>query len=174
MSSVLLAEFTGADALLKAAQGTREAGFRTLDAFSPFAVNGLAEAIGGPRSHVRVATFFGGVGIAALAYWTEWYSAVFNYAINSGGRPLNSWPAFMLFPFAIGILGAAIAGLIALLVQSGLPRLHHALFEVPGFERVSQDAFLLALDAPAGEIEMRRAREWLSNVGATAIWEVKS
>jgi Alternative complex III, ActD subunit len=174
MSSVLLAEFQGADALLKCARGAREAGYRTLDAFSPFAIEGLAEAVGVTRSHVRVAMFVGGIGIAALAYWTEWYSAVFNYPINSGGRPLDAWPAFMLFPFAIGILGAAIAGLIALFIQTGLPRLHHALFAVPGFERVSQDAFLLALDSPSNENDRERARDWLEQFGATAIWEVKT
>ena len=88
---------------------------RAIDAFTPFAVEGLSEAIGVTRtSHVRVAMFIGGVGTAALAYGIEWYSAVINYPINSGGRPLNSWPAFMLFPFALGILAAAIAGLIAL------------------------------------------------------------
>ena len=170
MSSVLLAEFTGADALLQAAQGTREVGFRTLDAFSPFAVDGLAEAIGSPRSHVRVAMFVGGVGIAALAYWTEWYSAVFDYAINSGGRPLNSWPAFMLFPFAIGILGAAIAGLIALLVQSGLPRLHHPLFDVLEFDLASRNRFFLCLRTG----DMRGAREFLEPLRPLAIREVAS
>ena len=80
----------------------------------------------------------------------------------------------MLFPFAIGILGAAIAGLIALFMQTGLPRLHHALFAVPGFERVSQDAFLLALDSPSNENDRERARDWLEQFGATAIWEVKT
>jgi Alternative complex III, ActD subunit len=174
MSDVLLAAFPNADALLKCARATHENGYRPLDAFSPFAVEGLAEAIGVGRSHVRVAMFIGGVGIAALAYWTEWYSAVFNYAINSGGRPLNAWPAFMLFPFAVGILGAAIAGLIAMFVQGGLPKLNHAMFEVPGFERVSQDAFLLALDWPTSERDLQRARDWLQQSGATAIWEVKS
>jgi hypothetical protein len=173
MSGALLAEFSGADTLVEAAHKARAAGWRTLDAFSPFAVEGLAEALGVARSHVRVAMFVGGVGIAALAYGTEWFSAVIDYPIDSGGRPLHSWPAFMLFPFAIGIFGAAVAGLIALCVEGGLPRLHHRLFSVPGFERVSQDAFLLALERPGGEHEAQRARDWLSEAGAVAIWEVE-
>lgn len=173
MNGVLLAEFPGAEALVRAARRAREAGYRALDAFTPFAVEGLPETIGVTRSHVRVAMFIGGVGIAAMAYGTEWYSAVLNYPINSGGRPLHSWPAFMLFPFAIGIFGAAVAGLITFCVESGLPRLHHQLFSISGFERASQDAFLLALDAPEQPYDLKRARDWLSEVGAVAIWEIK-
>ena len=70
--------------------------------------------------------FIGGVAMAAAAYGLEYYSAVINYPYNSGGRPLDAWPAFMLVPFAIGILVAAIAGFATLLVECGLPRLHHA------------------------------------------------
>jgi hypothetical protein len=174
MSGVLLAEFPGAETLLDSARKLRHTSYRALDAFTPFAVEGLADAIGGPRSRVRVAMFIGGVAVAALAYGTEWYSAVLDYPINSGGRPLHSWPAFMLFPFAIGIFGAAVAGLIAFFVQSGLPRLNHMLFSVPGFERASQDAFLLALERPSSDSELQSARDWLRAAGATAIWEVKT
>jgi Alternative complex III, ActD subunit len=174
MSGVLLAEFPGAEALLKAARRARETGYDALDAFAPFAVEGLAETLGVRASHVRVAMFIGGVGAAALAYGTEFYTAAIDYPVNSGGRPLNAWPAFMLFPFAIGIFAAAVSGLITLLVESGLPRLHHALFAVPGFERASQDAFLLAIAAPAGEAEVKRARDFLQEGGATAIWEVET
>ncbi|HVZ51928.1 MAG TPA: DUF3341 domain-containing protein [Pseudolabrys sp.] len=172
MSSLLLAEFSGAEALVAAARRARDAGWGGLDAFSPFAVEGLAEAVGARPSYVRVAMFIGGVGVAALAYGLEYYSAVIDYPINSGGRPLNAWPAFMLFPFAIGILGAAVAGLIMLLIETGLPRLHHRLFAVPGFDRVSQDAFMLLLAPPADNVA--RARDWLSQAGALAIWEIES
>ncbi|HZT24888.1 MAG TPA: DUF3341 domain-containing protein [Pseudolabrys sp.] len=174
MTEVLLAEFPGAAALLETARKARPAGYRPLDAFTPFAVEGLAEAVGARGSHVRVAMFIGGVAIAAMAYATEYFSAVIDYPINSGGRPLNAWPAFMLFPFAVGIFGAAVSGLIALFMHSGLPGLHHAIFAVPGFERVSQDAFLLALDSPRDEAELQRARDWLREAGALAIWEIKT
>lgn len=173
MTGVLLAEFARADALLDAARKAPPAGWRAFDAFTPFAVEGLAETLDATRSHVRLAMFIGGVGIAALAYGTEWYSAVIDYPINSGGRPLHSWPAFLLFPFAVGILGAAITGLIALCVESGLPRLHHRLFAVPGFERASQDAFLLALERPEDDDDRRRLREWLNEAGAVSVLEVR-
>ncbi len=173
MSSALLARFPDADALLDAARNARNAGYYALDAFSPFAVDGLAETIEMTRSHVRVAMFIGGIAIAGLAYGTEWYSAAIDYPFNSGGRPLNAWPAFMLFPFAIGIFGAAVTGLATLFVQSGLPRLHHVLFSAPGFERVSQDAFILMLETPVTEAAKERAFAWLREAGATDIREIK-
>ena len=174
MSRILLAQFKGGEALVVAARNARAAGHRAIDAFAPFAVEGLAEALGTKPSHVRVAMFIGGVGVAAFAYGTEFYSAVIDYPINSGGRPLNSWPAFMLFPFAIGIFAAALTGLITLFIESGLPRLHHTLFAVDGFEQVSQDAFLLAIDPPQAETEIEGTFDWLRENGAIAIWEVKS
>jgi hypothetical protein len=172
MTGMLLAEFSGGEALFKAAQAARTEGYRALDAFSPFPVEGLVDELEPQASHVRVAMFVGGVGIAALAYALEWYGAVLDYPINSGGRPLHSWPAFLLFPFAIGILAAAISGLIALFVQTGLPRLHHTLFDIDGFERVSQDAFLLALAAPPTDSGLADARERLRAAGAVKVWEV--
>jgi Alternative complex III, ActD subunit len=174
MSRILLAEFPGAEALREAARKTRKSGYRAIDAFAPFAVEGLAEALDAKPSHVRVAMFIGGVGTAAFCYGFEWWISAVNYPINSGGRPLNAWPAFMLFPFAFGIFVAALTGLIMLLVESGLPRLHHTLFAVDGFERVSQDAFLLALDPPPAESEMQGACDWLRDTGATKIWEIKT
>ena len=173
MSGVLLAEFSGADALLTAARQARAAGYRLLDAFSPFPVDGLAQELGERSTMLRIYMFVGGVCVAALAYGIEWWSAVVDYPINSGGRPLNSWPAFMLFPFAIGILAAAVTGLIAFLVASGLPRLHFWVFAVEGFERASQDGFLLAIEAPAIEGERRLARDGLRRSGAIAIWEIE-
>lgn len=174
MSDILLAEFSGGEELRNTAGRARSAGYRLLDAFSPIPVEGLAELLETQTSYIRIAMFTGGVAAAALAYGIEWYSAVIDYPINSGGRPLHSWPAFMMFPFALGILAAAIAGLIAFLIQCGLPRLHYPLFAVDGFERASQDAFLLALASPATEIDLRHARDFLRDAGAVAIWEVRT
>ena len=126
---ILLARFARGDALAGAAHKARASGYRPVDAFTPFPIDGLAEALETQPPHIRVAMFIGGAGVAALAYALEWYSAVIDYPIDSGGRPLHSWPTFVLFPFAIGILAAAISGLIAFFWQSGLPRLHHPLFE---------------------------------------------
>ena len=118
--------------------------------------------------------FIGGVAMAATAYALEYYSAAIAYPYNSGGRPFNAWPALMLVPFATGILLASISGFVAFLIETGLPRLHHPLFAIEGFERASQDRFLLALAAPDDEQARGQLFDWLRETGATAIREVGS
>jgi hypothetical protein len=173
MTDMLLAAFSDGDVLRATARKARTAGFAPLDAFTPYPVEGLVRELAPRASHVRVSMFIGGMVIAALAYGLEWYSAVIAYPIDSGGRPLNSWPTFVMFPFAIGIFAAAVAGLIAFFVQTGLPRLHYSLFEIDGFKRASQDSFLLAIAAPQADIDRQRARDLLREAGAVSIWEVR-
>ena len=170
MSSVLIAEFDEADALIAAARQSQSAGDRVLDSFSPFPIDGMAELLGTTSTRLRLVMALGGLAVAALMLGTEYYSAVINYPINSGGRPLNSWPAFMLPPFAVGTLGAAISGFIALMRETGLPRLNHPLFEIPEFPDASQSRFLLAL-APR-DADSAPTRERLHAAGAVTIREV--
>ena len=134
MTAFLLAEFADPERFVEAAQARAAAAdYRLVDAFSPFPVEGMDELLEHRRSRIRLVMFIGGVAMAALAYGLEYYRRSINYPYNSGGRPLDSWPAFMLVPFAIGILAAAIAGFTAFLIETGLPRLHHPLFAVDGF-----------------------------------------
>jgi hypothetical protein len=119
--------------------------------------------------------FIAGFAVAALAYGAgEYYTAAVNYPYNSGGRPLNAWPAFMLVPFATGILGATIAGLITFLFENGLPRLHHPLFAVEGFERATQDRFFLMLALPEAGGDKRETIDWLRRSGALSVREVET
>jgi hypothetical protein len=169
---MLLAEFVQAYRLREAAEAASGRGYKLVDAFTPFPVEGVAEMLDARPSKVRVFMFAGGVLIAAMALGGEYYTAVFNYPYNAGGRPLNSWPAFMLVPFATGILGAAIAGFIRFLFETGLPRLHFPLFAVEGTERASQDRFFLAIEAPQTEDERLNAIASLQSAGAINIREV--
>src|SRR5579862_7920629 len=165
MSGMLVAEFIDQTGFVEAARRARGARYRLLDAFTPIPVDGVVQLLEPSRSYIRVAMFIGGVTMAALAYGTEYYSAVIDYPYNSGGRPLDAWPAFMLVPFATGILLAAIAGFVTFLIECGLPRLHHALFAVEGFERASQDQFILALERPARGDELQRALDFFRGAG---------
>ena len=172
MTALLLAEFANSTRLVEAARRARGEHYRLIDAFTPFPVEGMHELLDRKNSHIRVAMFIGGIATAATAYGLEYYSAVINYPYNSGGRPLDAWPAFMLVPFATGILVAAITGFASLLVECGLPRLHYALFAVEGFERASQDRFILAVERPADDNALRRALDFFRGAGATALREV--
>lgn len=174
MSKVLLAEFVHARGLRDAAHAARGHGYRLLDAMTPFPVEDMAAMLDGRPSKVRVFMFAGGLLIVAMALGGQYYTAVLNYPYNAGGRPLNSWPAFMLVPFATGILGASIAGFIGFLFETGLPRLHHPLHAVPGIERATQDRFFLVIAAPATHEERREAADQLRGAGAIEVREVDS
>jgi len=143
VTTPLLAEFETPEALVDGYRRARVAGHRTLDAFTPFPLETFSDAFNPPPRWIRPAMAVGGFGAAGAMYLLQWWSAVYDYPLNSGGRPLHSWPVFLLVSFEVGILAAAVCGFIALLVTCGLPRLHHPLFQMPQFERASQDRFLL-------------------------------
>lgn len=173
MTGPLLAEFRDPAALKAALAQVRRSGHRPLDTFTPFPVEGLDEDLGLGRSRIRTAMLLGGLGVAAFAYWLQWYSAVHDYPINSGGRPLHSWPVFLLVPFEVGVLGAALAGFLAFLWSCGLPRLHDPLFAVPGFERASQDRFFLLVAARASDRDGAGLRRLLEGAGALVVTQVR-
>jgi hypothetical protein len=162
MTGPLLAEFPNPESLRAAMREVQAAGHRALDAFTPFPVDGLEEVFDLRPSRIRFVMLVTGVCVAALAYAIQWWSAIYDYPLNVGARPLNSWPVFLLAPFELGVLTAAAAGLISFFRTCGLPRLHNPLFEVPGFERATQDRFfLLAADRrhENGSLELRHLLE---------------
>jgi len=113
------------------------------------------------------------LAVAAFAFALQYYSAVFAYPINSGGRPLNSWPVFLLVPFEVGIFSAALAGILAFLWSCRLPRLHDPLFAIPGFERATQDRFFLLATADNNDDATLALRHLLEEAGALVVTEVR-
>ncbi|MCO6417963.1 DUF3341 domain-containing protein [Siccirubricoccus sp. KC 17139] len=167
---VLLAEFADPETLLDAARRAREAGWRGLDAHVPFAIEGLADALGLGGTRIRPAMLLGGALSGAFVYALQWYSAVLDYPVNSGGRPLHSWPVFLIPAFEAVILGATLTGILAFLVSTGLPRLHHPAFAAHGFARASQDRFFLAVADPA--VDAARLAAALDGLAPLSIREV--
>jgi len=168
----LLAEFASAEGLLQAVHRARRAGFQRLEAYSPFAVEGLDEALGGSSDHVPIITLLGGILGAAAGYLLQWYSATINYPLNVGGRPLDSWPAFLPVTFEIAVLGAAFAALIGMLLHNGLPRLMHPLFELEEFSRASSDRFFLCVRSEDPLFDPERTRSFLQSPQTLAVLEV--
>jgi hypothetical protein len=160
----LVAEFNSAERLVEAAQAARRCGYRRLEAYTPFSVPGLAEALDLPASRVPLITLIGGVVGGAGAFFLQWYSAVIDYPINSGGRPLNSWPAFIPATFELAVLGAALAAFAGMLVLNGLPRLRHPIFDTPDFHLASRNRFFLCVRSDDPLYEPERTREWLQSL----------
>jgi len=148
---LVLAEFADPETLLTAARRARDAGLRGLDAHTPFAMEELPEALGLRSTGIRLLMLAGGVAGAAFAFWLQWWTAVVDYPINSGGRPLFSWQVFVMPTFEAGILFATFAGIVGFLVTTGLPRLNHPVFDAHGFDRASQDRFFLAIADPRAD-----------------------
>jgi hypothetical protein len=174
MNGPLIAEFGDPDALRVALSLIKGSDHRAIEAFTPYPVEGLIEELGIPPSRIRYAMLAGGLVAAACAFALQWYSAVIDYPLNSGGRPLNSWQVFLLVPFEVGVFAAALAGVIAFLRSCRMPSLHHPLFDIPGFERATQDHFFL-LAAAAGDSgeEILDLRSILQAAGATVVTEVR-
>lgn len=169
---LLLVEFRDPDTLLAAARRAREAGLRELDAHTPFAVDGLPEALGLEGSRLRPVMLLAGLAAAGFTYALCWYGGVVSYPFNTGGRPLHTWQVFLVLCFEAGILVAALAGFIGFFVANGLPRLHDRVFAARDFERASQDRFFLSV-ADAGTDEDRLAA-LLDGLGPVSVRAVKA
>lgn len=168
----LMAEFADADALLAAARAARAQGYRRLEAYAPFAVEGLAEAVGFPRSAVPAWTLAGGLLGGVGGYLMQWVSAALDYPIDVGGRPLHSWPMFVPVAFELAILGAALFAVLALLLGSGLPALYHPVFNAPDFDLATRNRFFLCLRADDPRFEAGAAARWLAGQRPLAVCEV--
>ena len=160
----LIAEFETPESLLKAAQQAYQAGYRKMDAYSPYQVEGLAEALGARTPWLSYITLGGGLLGAILGYGMQWYYSVVDYQINLGGKPYNSWPAFIFVAFEVAILGAVLAAFFGMLLLNGLPELYHPVFNVSDFSHASQDSFFLAIEARDSQFDLEKTRAYLQEL----------
>ena len=168
----LMAEFASAEALLVAARRTYTEGYREIEAYSPFPVEGLSEAVGFTSNRVPLLTLLGGILGAAIGYFIQWYSAVIDYPLNVGGRPLNSWPAFILVTFELAILGAALAAVAGMLLLNGLPRLSHPVFNARNFDLATRNRFFLGIKANDPLFDGDATRRFLESLRPLNVAEV--
>jgi len=168
----LLAEFEEPEALVRAAARVREAGYRRVDAFSPYPIEELGEALGLRPSPlplvVLIGGLLGGLGGFALQAW----SSVVAYPMNVGGRPAFSWPAFVVPAFETTILGAALAAVLGMFAFGRLPMPYHPLFHVPRFALASRDRYFLCIEAADPLFDARRTRRLLEELSPTGVHDV--
>lgn len=168
----LIAEFESVEALTAAIRRSREAGYRRLDAYSPFPNEELEEAMELGSALVAPAVLAGGMAGGAGGFFMMWFANVVHYPINVGGRPFNSWPAFIPITFELTVLLAAFASLIAMLVLNKLPAPYHPVFNVPDFERASVDRFFLCIEADDHKFDLSTTRNFLEQLEPRIVMEV--
>jgi hypothetical protein len=169
----VMAEFTDAERLLEAAHRTYAQGYRRMDAYTPVPVEGLAEAIGFERNRLPLIVLLGGILGGVGAFFMQWYSSVIDYPLNIGGRPLNSWPAFIPITFEVTILVAALSAVFGMLGLNGLPKPYHPVFNVPSFEMASRSHFFLVVHGDDPKFDRAAVREFLEGLGPKDVFEVE-
>jgi hypothetical protein len=156
-----MAEFDDPTALVAATGRAREEGYRRMDAYSPFPIEELHEALGAPPSRLPFIVLIGGIvgciGGYALQYWVS----VIAYPVNVGGKPMHSWPAFIPVTFECTILAAALAAVLGMLALNGLPMPYHPVFNVPRFALASRNRFFLVIEATDARFEIDATRRFL-------------
>jgi hypothetical protein len=169
----LMAEFDDPASLVTATRRAYQEGYRRMDAYSPFPVEGWAEALRARRKEVPLIVLLGGLVGCFGGFFMQYYIAAIYFPQNIGGRPLNSWPAFIPVTFELTVLVAALSAVLALLALNGLPMPYHPTFNVPRFKFASRDRFFLCIEATDPKFDRDTTREYLLSLGPREVNEVE-
>ena len=170
----LMAEFDDVTGLVKAARATHAEGYRQFDAYSPFPVHELFDAMDAHDRRLPLAVLLGGLAGASAGFGLCYWVSAIAYPLNIGGRPLNSWPSFIPVTFEVTVLIASFTAVLAMLGLNGLPMPYHPVFNVKRFtEHASQDGFFLAIEARDAKFDRQQTRTFLEQLGAREVNEVE-
>ncbi|HYG62267.1 MAG TPA: DUF3341 domain-containing protein [Thermoanaerobaculia bacterium] len=169
----IMAEFTSSRELIAAIRRLRQAGYRKLDAFTPYPIEEVVDALDQHHTKlplmVLIGGILGGLGGYALQYWSQ----VLVYPMNIGGRPVHSWPAFIVPTFETTILGAALTAVFGMIALNGLPQPYHPVFNVPRFAEASRDRYFLVIEADDPKFDREATRQHLADLNPFEVSEVE-
>lgn len=169
----LAAEFREPEQIMYAAHEARRAGFTRVEAYTPFFVDGLDAAIGHRPSRLGWVVLLMGIAGMLGGFLMQWYSTAVYYPLNVGGRPLNSWPNYIVITFEITVLLASFTAGLVMLARNGLPRLHHPIFNTANFEAASRDRFFLCIEADDPRFDRQETRAFLEGLTPERVSEVE-
>src|SRR5580704_556836 len=170
----LMAEFDTPEQLLAAAERAHDAGYKNIDAYSPIPVEGLAEAVGFPRTRLPQLVLAGGILGGLTGFGMCFYANVISFPQIIGGKPFNTWPMWIPITFELTILGAALTTVIGMLALNGLPTPYHPVFNVERFAMATTDRFFLCIEARDKKFDMKVTRAFMESLKAQGVFEVEA
>lgn len=165
----LLAEFESPEAIVEAAHAAHGAGFERVEAYTPFPIRELPEKLGVPRSRVPLIVLCGAIVGGSTGFAMQYYANVFSYVLDIGGKPPNSWPAFIPITFELTVLGAAFCAVFGMLALCNLPQPYHPLFNVERFAAATHDRFFLCIEAADPKFDLIACRIFLESLAPASV-----
>ena len=169
----IMGEFSSPSELVAAARRTYEAGYRRINGYSPYPIEELSEAIGFTHTSLPLIVFIGGVIGGLSGFFMQYWIEVINYPLNVGGKPYNSWPAFIPITFEMTVLFAAFAAVLGMLALNKLPQPYHPVFNAPNFALATRDRFFLAIEANDPKFNHAEVVELLKSLDALEVNDVE-
>ena len=169
----LLAEFDSAAGIVRAAEAVHRAGYRKVDAYTPYPMEEVLDALHLHRTHVPKIVLAGGILGLLAGFGLQYYCSVIAYPMNIGGRPIAAWPAWVVPAFETTVLFSALAAVFGTLALCGFPQPYHPVFNVPGFALASRDRFFLCVEAADPKFDLDATGELLRGLGPSSVAEVQ-
>ena len=169
----LMAEFDNPTDVVEAARATYDAGYRRINAYSPYPIEELAEAVGFHSTRLTLIVLIGGIIGGLVGYGLQYYVAVIDYPLNVGGRPFHSWPSFIPITFEMTILFAALSAVFGMLALNKLPQPYHPVFNAERFALASRDRFFLVIEANDPKFDHDKAMSFLQTLNPKEVVDVE-
>ena len=169
----VMAEFESPTELVAAAHKVYSLGYRRINGYSPYPIEELSEAIGFTRTSLPLIVFIGGVVGGLSGFFMQYWIAAIDYPINVGGKPTNSWPAWIPITFEMTVLFAAFSAVLGMLILNKLPQPYHPVFNLPDFALATRDRFFLAVEANDPKFKHGEVVDLLKSLNAVAVNDVE-
>lgn len=169
----LAAQFGSVEALMSASERVRDAGYTKTDAYTPFPVEGLDEALGMKPTRLGWLVLAAGITGGLGGFFMQWWANVEYFPLIIGGKPLNSWPNWIVIMYELTILSAAFTAGLGMIFRNGLPRPYHSIFNTPNFENASRDKFFLSIESRDAQFDLNKTRAFLESLSPERVSEVE-